>query len=237
MKFMGSKRRIAKEILAIIEPQIQGRLYVEPFVGGGNMIEKVKVTKKIGSDIDADVVAALTLIKMRPDALPKDSNEFTEEDYRNRCAGKWESIKSFAAFAYSYAAKKWGGWRRSKCGRDYVSEAFRNAQKQSPLLSDVTLLNVDYRDLELPEPAVIYCDPPYANTTKYSSSFNHDEFWQWCRDMTVQGHKVFVSEYSAPEDFKEVWSKALNSSLTQDTGSKKGVEKLFTYEVRDEHKD
>jgi hypothetical protein len=37
-----------------------------------------------------------------------------------------------------------------------------------------------------------------------------------------------VSEYQMPNDFICVWSKKVNSSLTKDTGSKKGVEKLFT---------
>ena len=48
--------------------------------------------------------------------------------------------------------------------------------------------------------------------------------------MNKQGHKVFVSEYNAPEDFKCVWEKEINSSLTKDTGSKKATEKLFTLE-------
>ena len=46
--------------------------------------------------------------------------------------------------------------------------------------------------------------------------------------MKNLGHQVFVSEYSMPEDFKCVWQKEIVSSLTQDTGSKKAVEKLFT---------
>jgi DNA adenine methylase len=36
-----------------------------------------------------------------------------------------------------------------------------------------------------------------------------------------------VSEYNAPEDFECLWSKEVNNSLTKDTGSKKGIEKLF----------
>jgi len=48
--------------------------------------------------------------------------------------------------------------------------------------------------------------------------------------MVRLGHDVFVSEYSAPDDFACVWSKEVNNSLTKDTGSKKGFECLFRHE-------
>lgn len=46
---MGSKRRIAKDILPIIlENRTPEQFYVEPFVGGANMIDKVQ-GKRIGA--------------------------------------------------------------------------------------------------------------------------------------------------------------------------------------------
>ena len=39
---MGSKNRIAKQILPIMLKQRGNRTWVEPFVGGGNMIDKVQ---------------------------------------------------------------------------------------------------------------------------------------------------------------------------------------------------
>ena len=47
--------------------------------------------------------------------------------------------------------------------------------------------------------------------------------------MAKQGHTVFVSEYNAPNDFISVWQKEITSSLGKDTGSKKGIEKLFVH--------
>ena len=47
--------------------------------------------------------------------------------------------------------------------------------------------------------------------------------------MGASGHTVFVSEYSAPAGFTCVFEKSLTSSLTKDTGSKTGLEKLFKY--------
>ena len=82
--------------------------------------------------------------------------------------------------------------------------------------------------LEIPDNSIIYCDPPYKNTTAYkTNSFDHDKFWQWVRNKTNDGHTVFVSEYTAPNDFECVWQKEIVSSLTKNTGSKIGIEKLF----------
>ena len=83
------------------------------------------------------------------------------------------------------------------------------------------------QNLKIPPNSLIYCDPPYQGTTNYKNAFNHEEFWEWCRNKTKEGHTVFISEYNAPRDFMCLWEKEIVSSLTKNTGSKKGVEKLF----------
>ena len=81
------------------------------------------------------------------------------------------------------------------------------------------------------EKALIYCDPPYKDTKQYGTSkgFNHDEFWQWVRDMS-KNNIVVVSEQQAPEDFKCIWSQEV--TRTQDNAKRiKAVERMFTYEA------
>lgn len=221
---MGSKRRLVKKILPIMMKDRDGLDWVEPFVGGGNVIEHVEGVR-YGYDIDKHVIEALITIRDHLDLIPKHNREFTEEDYHNPPP----YLKSFAGFAYSYGAKWKGGWRRDRTGkRDYVAEAYRNAAKQSPLIQNVDFRVSDYQQITLTKPSIIYCDPPYENTTKYSKKIkNYDVFWDWCRDKSREGHKVFISEYNAPVDFIELWSQQQNSSLTHDTGSKKAIEKLF----------
>lgn len=49
MKYMGSKSRIAKDIVPIIQSYINNNdidMYIEPFVGGANVIDKIKCNKK-----------------------------------------------------------------------------------------------------------------------------------------------------------------------------------------------
>lgn len=229
MKYMGSKSRIAKYILPImLAVRKTNQWWVEPFVGGGNMIDKVS-GKRIGSDINPHVIDALTSIRDCVDDLPKNNSEFTEGDYRKLRKSDDYKYKGYAGFSFSYGGKWLGGWRRDSRGkRDYISEAFYNAKKQSPLLQGVQLIQGRYQDLKIPDNSLIYCDPPYQSTTKYNDIFDHQEFWQWCREKVKDGHTVFVSEYNAPDDFECIWEKEIVSSLTKNTGAKISTEKLFT---------
>ena len=59
---MGSKSRIAKHIVPIIQRYIDEnniKKYYEPFVGGANIIDKIDCPKKIGSDLNKYLIALL----------------------------------------------------------------------------------------------------------------------------------------------------------------------------------
>lgn len=229
MKYMGSKNRIAKEILPIMLKERGNRVWVEPFVGGGNLIDKVG-GERIGSDINRYVIDALVAIRDKVNDLPKNNKEFTELNYKSLRQNDEYKYKGYAGFAFSYGGKWLGGWRRDKDNeRDYVNESYKNALLQSKFLQGVELFNTDYRDLKIPKNSIIYCDPPYKGTTKYKNDFNHTLFWDWCRKKTKEGHIIFISEYDAPDDFECIWQKEIVSSLTKNTGSKKAIEKLFKY--------
>lgn len=232
MKYMGSKRRISKELLEIIlKNRTSEQYYVEPFVGGGNMIENV-TGNRIGSDFFEPVIKALTFIRDDIKNIPKDNTEFTESDYNNaKNSSNPTNLECYALFSYSFMSKYRGGWARSK-NRDFVKESVRNDSKQSKLIQGVDLRTCSYDALIIPDNSIIYCDPPYENTTKYSNVFNHEDFWQWCREKTIEGHEVFISEYNAPSDFTEVWSKTINGINGYNGNDNKAIEKLFKYEVK-----
>lgn len=232
MKYMGSKNRISKHILPIMLAERKpDQWWVEPFVGGANIIDKVD-GKRLGADINSYLIDALVAIRDCVNDLPKNNEEFTEFDYKELRKSDEYKYKGYAGFAFSYGGKWLGGWCRDGLGkRDYVNESYRNALKQSQNLKGVKFVNENYLDLELPKCSLIYCDPPYEGTTRYKDDFDHKEFWQWCRDKGKEGHTVFISEYNAPDDFECIWQKEMASSLTKDTGCKKAIEKLFRYKI------
>ena len=59
MKYIGSKSKIAKYIVPIIQDFIDKNnieCYVEPFVGGANIIDKINCKYRYGYDIDNIVI-------------------------------------------------------------------------------------------------------------------------------------------------------------------------------------
>lgn len=181
MKYMGSKARIANDILSIVlKDRTPDQYYFEPFVGGANIIDKVD-GRRVGSDINSHVISALILIRDNIDMLPINNKEFTERDYKLVKKDPSHYLYGYVGFALSYAGKFYGGWCRDRENkRDYVKEAFNNARKQSPKLQGLSLKVGAYDEINLiSKNCIIYCDPPYQNTTKYSTNnFDHPKFFE-----------------------------------------------------------
>jgi len=228
MKYMGSKARHAKEILAIIlADRKPGQWYVEPFVGGANVIDKVD-GNRIGADTHPHLIALWKAVSTG--WLPPVN--VSESEYAAAKKMGVFAYTAFVGFGCSYSGKWFGGYARGNDvngnPRNYAAESARNIEKQADSLKCVLFFNTSYDQLEIPVRSIIYCDPPYAGTTKYATdAFNHEAFWRWCEQKAVDGHTVFVSEYSAPDSWECVWEKRVNNTLTKDTGSKQGVERLF----------
>ena len=64
IKYVGSKSRIAKHIVPIIQSyidQTNASFYLEPFVGGANVIDKISCDKKIGYDINHYILNSVSI--------------------------------------------------------------------------------------------------------------------------------------------------------------------------------
>ena len=98
--------------------------------------------------------------------------------------------------------------------------------KQAPYIKDVSFVTMDFKNLCIKD-ALIYCDPPYQNTTGYKDTFNHSEYWEWVRKMSKR-NIVLCSEYTAPDDFTCIYEKQLTTTLDKNSRSK-AVERLFIH--------
>lgn len=233
MKYMGSKNRIAKHILPIIlKDRKEGQWYVEPFVGGANIIDKVE-GNRIGADSNHYLISLLNHCACGWSCdLP---SKISEEEYnhiKNNKDKYRDYIVAHCGFNATFGAKWFGGYARPRkiTGYDRDVVCGKNSLiKQMPLLNGVKFIHSSYDELEIPPQSIIYCDPPYAGTTKYKDDFDHDKFFEWCRVKVKEGHQVFISEYNAPDDFVCVWQKEIQSGLNTNS-TKKGVEKLFVHE-------
>jgi DNA adenine methylase len=244
MKYVGSKRRILKDILPIIlKHRYNGQPFIDLMCGSAIVAQNVSDNKGpvIANDINPYLIELLRECQ-RGTIFPK---TITEKDYQEwksfynmlrdncvKCSKTSMAMIGFVGFCCSYGGKFWGGYARGNDSkgrpRNFADEQSRNLEKRIPLIQHVTFSCASYEKVWLPPQSLIYIDPPYKDTTLYiSGPFYNDGLWEWCRKKRGEGHTIFVSEYEAPDDFIKVWEKPLVSSLTKDTGSKVGMEGLF----------
>lgn len=89
--------------------------------------------------------------------------------------------------------------------------------------ANIDFCTSDYRKLNIPEGAVIYCDPPYNGTSDYGMKFDHEAFWSWCRTVS---NPIVISEYNAPDDFVCIGEQPLRTKKSA-TSAPLRMEKLF----------
>ena len=236
MKYMGSKARIAKYIVPIIQKYIDDNnieCYYEPFVGGCNVIDKIKCKKRIGSDIHEKLIKFLQALSNGYQPPYDISEEEYKRIHKNQSLYSDELV-GYVGFQLSYGAKWFGGYRRDKVGkRNYAHEAYDNVMKQASKLKDIEFKCCDFRAVSNIKNCVIYCDIPYCGTTKYATeSFPYEEFYEWCR-VLGQDNIILVSEYNMPEDFVCIWEMEhqclIDSNKKSNNDKNKRIEKLFLF--------
>lgn len=238
MRYLGSKARIKKDIIPIITEHLNGdNEFVDAFMGGANIIDAVDYPKKVGIELNKYVCAIWNRIKEHgiswiPQAFDEEDYYEVKADYKNNTCifPKW--MIGYVGNCLSYGSKWWGGFARfnPKKNEDHVKEAYNGIKKQVENFKHIDktiFFDGSYDEYPYQPNSVIYCDPPYQSTIGYESSFNHQKFWNWVRDMSSKGHHVYVSEYSAPSDFECVWRKAVKEQVGKNINQK--VEKLFVY--------
>lgn len=227
MKYVGSKRRLKKYLIPIINQTIKNNnitTYIEPFVGGANLIGDVICEKRIGNDINHYVISLFQ--ELQKGWIPPDT--VTEEMYAKAKNGEYsDHLTAFIAIPCSFGAKWFGGYARGET-RNYADESKRSLLKQLNKIKDVAFISKDYRKLKIPKNALVYCDPPYANSLSYKDDFKSDIFWQWVRKLP---NIVLISELEAPDDFVAVWSKKLVVETSRNT-KPKNTEKLFIHKSK-----
>ena len=112
MKYMGSKNRIAKHLIPIMVAEadkIGITTWVEPFVGGANLIDKVPNRfKRIGCDINEHVIMALIDIRDNVDNLPE---SVSEDCYKSLKGTSPTTITSWIRFVCSFGGKFENGYQ------------------------------------------------------------------------------------------------------------------------------
>ncbi len=142
MKYMGSKNRIAKDILPIIlKDREEEQYYVEPFCGGLGTMDKV-TGKRIASDKNKYLIAmwdGLQKNTERPYDITKEIYTKARNEYNKNTNNEFSDfLIGWIGWMASFNGRFYdGGYSGKTEKRDYVDEQIRNTEKQIDFLKDI----------------------------------------------------------------------------------------------------
>ena len=210
MRYMGGKARQAGHIREVVA-RMRGERdhYLEPFMGGGWVSAAVApdFPRATLADASGPLVALWRAVVVDGWAPPA---AMTRDEYdRLRAEDDVTALHGWAGYAASYQGKYFGGYNGDVPSRDYIAEAARSTARKAAVLRthpDLTILHADYRVHAVTDRTVVYCDPPYADTTGYGAVgvFDTMEFWTTAQKWGESGALVLVHEYSAPDGWVPV---------------------------------
>lgn len=240
MKYMGSKSRIAKHIVPIIQEKIKEnniKTYIEPFCGGCNIIDKIQCETKVASDNHKYLIEMfknLNSIKDLPEFITKEHYSEVRNCFNKELLEYPDWYIGAVGFLASYNGRFFDGgyagivYTKAGTERNYYDEAKRNLLEQIPSLDNIQFLYDDYEELYSNQNnCMFYCDIPYKGTKQYGSSknFDYDRFWKWANKMNEK-NIVLVSEHEAPSEWTCIWQQEVKRTIDNNKRVK-AIEKLF----------
>jgi len=255
--YMGSKQRHAKDIVAITTANIRpDQVYVEPFVGGGNVICQVpQGAGRIANDKNYAMVSLLhalgnlgwtppeTMTKSEWQLIMKKENDLAIMPVLE------QALFAFAATGPTFGSMWAGAWAKDdddKPKGTRYRQARDAALEDAPGLRGIKFHGGSFDAFAFPDRSLIYCDPPYVNTTEYEGSkvtikvgeslgknnWRAAKFWKWC-DMLVdaRGCDVFVSEYRGPaagDVYGKIWTQELTTKYSAQQAAHRALQADIT---------
>lgn len=211
MKYLGGKSKISKWIVAAIAPHLRRadgstRPWWDAFCGGLSV--SLALSEVAPGGVVSDANAALVALYQAVAAGWAPPTSITPEEYEAaKTLPDDDPRKAFIGFGCSFGARWFQGFARgagTRGPRNYADESARAvvAEVGELVARGCSFARVDFLDVE-PEPtdAVIYCDPPYAGTTRYVGmpTIDHDRFYERVAGWASYTD-VFVSEYDMPQE-------------------------------------
>jgi DNA adenine methylase len=198
----------------------EGQYYYEPFIGGAWVFMEME-PPKMGSDLNKYVIALYKYVQgskelVLPETLSSDEYYdilHNKDSYPDWAVGYTTGVAFGGVFSGGYSIPK---------GKEdpnmYVARHNKNLAKhrKDARQGNVFFRHCRYNEMDYRPNSLIYCDPPYASTAGYKGAgegFDSAAFWEWAEDMTLQGHTVVVSEFTAPDNWECIYSRDIGRGL------------------------
>jgi DNA adenine methylase len=227
MWYIGSKSRFSKYILPYILQALkvypEGK-YIEPFVGGANMIDKVNHHTRIGCDANKYLIALYEKAITDPDCI-RYAHEPTRQEYNYIRAHKDEFqdwYVGLVGFMCTFS-NNWMGTYNLENQNERFKKATESLLRQN--LTEIDFWNCDYQSMPLGKGNVIYCDIPYRYNDNYHMPFKHEQFYSWVKDNS-KNNIFLISEYYMPAEFTCIWERPVVANIHPDCVVKR-TERLF----------
>lgn len=231
MRYLGGKTRNAKAITKVLS-QHSNLPFLEPFCGGLSISERMSGDMVL-NDLHPGLITLYKSIQDGTFEFPTRHLNVNDYKWYKEHGNIEDPMYTAIGFGLSYAGKWWGGYDSYYDNRGKEGETTRslvNSLKKTfskPHIKNATFKCQSYDEFN-PTGYLIYCDPPYANTTEYTGvdTFDHDKFWNTARKWS-KTNEVYISEFTAPSDFCKVWSAQYKIQMCKD--QKQVVEGLFKW--------
>ena len=243
MPYRGSKNQIAKWVIENLPKK--ENLY-DLFGGGGAIThcacESGKYTQIYYNDCNQLVVKAFDMAihgKFRNENRWISHDEFMEkrrtDPYVAFCFSFGNNLRSYAYNKENEVIKQEIHKNYFENNIDIPKEIKLQSLQALNRLNDlekinrdlIEIHNQDYKNFDIKDNSVIYCDPPYSCSENYirAEKFDYEVFYSWCEQ---QKQITVISSYEMPEDrFICVAKKEKRSLMCKDDNTTKKTEKLF----------
>ena len=229
MRYMGGKTRLGKEISSVLKqyaPSDKVKGYLEPFCGSlGVAIHMVDDYHCTVSDIHKDLIMLWKEIKSGKFRYPP---SISKEKWLKYKVSNPSAMRGFIGFSCSYGGNWYNGYAPDySSDRNPLNEGIKSLRKKEKYIKKINKIQCKSYDKWEPEGLLIYCDPPYKDTSSYSiGNFDCNKFWNIMRKWS-KNNVVIISEFKAPKDFKCIWKRKRNLIIQTRNHNKTNTEKLF----------
>ena len=99
-------------------------------------------------------------------------------------------------------------------------------------LESLRVTSQSYDEIDIPDDAVVYCDPPYHACRGHlyegtMDAFDHGAFYDWCVRVS-KTNPIFISEYSVEDDRFEIVAEIQKMTCLSSVKSSIVTERLYT---------